>query len=113
MSNPPPTLVLILSTAPDRKAAERLARTLLDERLVACANLLPGVISLYRWKGEVRTDDEVMLLLKTTPERAERVFERIRELHPYEVPEIVRISVDAVAEEYGRWIEQETNSAAL
>lgn len=98
---------LLVSTFPDAAVALRLARTLVDERLIACANLLPGISSVFRWEGEVRTVDEVVLLLKTVAERLPSLAARIADLHPYGVPEILHLSAGASAM-YSGWVRQET-----
>jgi len=101
-------LALILTTLPDAAAAERLVRALVEERLAACGNLLPGVVSIFRWNAEVQREEEVLVLLKTPPALVERTFRRIAELHPYEVPELVSLSVDSVSNAYCRWVRHET-----
>lgn len=80
---------LILSTCPDADTAQRLARTLVDERLAACVNLLPGVVSTYHWQGQVEQATEVQLLAKITADRRDALMARLAELHPYELPEIL------------------------
>jgi periplasmic divalent cation tolerance protein len=104
-------LVLALSTAPDGDAAARIARTLVDERLIACANLVPGLTSVYRWEGAVRADPEVLMVMKTRRELLERLGERLREIHPYEVPELVSARIDHALPDYGRWVMEETRTA--
>lgn len=106
MSAPP--ALLCLCTCPDRDAAGRIARTLVDERLAACVNLLPGVTSVYRWQGAVETGEEVLMLAKTVPERLQALTARIVELHPYDVPEVVAMQVDAGLPAYLEWIAGET-----
>lgn len=101
-------LALILSTLPDAPAAERLVQRLVEERLVACGTLLPGVVSIFRWEARVQREEEVLVLLKTAPALVERAFRRIAELHPYEVPELVGLSADSVSNAYCRWVRQET-----
>ncbi len=105
---PAPEVVLCLCTAPDAAEAERLARALVDERLIACANLIPGVVSLYRWEGEVRRDAEVLLLMKTGRNRVERLRERLGALHPYEVPELLVVAVEDGLAAYCRWVLEQT-----
>jgi len=89
-------------TAPTDVAPD-LARTLVDERLAACCNRV-ACTSTYRWEGEVVTDDEEMLLLKTTDEGYEALADRVRELHPYDVPCIERFDPGAVDDAFGAWI---------
>jgi periplasmic divalent cation tolerance protein len=85
-------LRILVSTAPP-EVAPGLARALVDERLAACVNVVPGVRSVYSWKGETRDDAESILLIKTTAERAPELARRLVELHPYEVPELVAIEL--------------------
>ncbi|MFD1641695.1 divalent-cation tolerance protein CutA [Halohasta litorea] len=89
-------------TAPESVAAE-LAETLVDERLAACVNAV-GCQSTYRWEGEVITDDETILLIKTTDEGYDRLAERIEELHPYDVPCLERFDEAEMADSFGAWI---------
>jgi periplasmic divalent cation tolerance protein len=101
-------VVLALSTAPDAEQAARIARALVDERLIACANLVPGLISIYRWQGVVQSDAEVLLLMKTRRSLVRRLKERLPQLHPYQVPELVVTEVTDGLEPYCRWVRDET-----
>jgi periplasmic divalent cation tolerance protein len=101
-------LVLALSTAPDGEQAARIARALVDERLIACANLVPGLTSIYRWQGEVQVDAEVLLLMKTRRSLVRRLKERLPQLHPYQVPELVVTEIEDGLEPYCRWVLGET-----
>jgi len=103
-----PRGVLLLSTAPNSEEAAHLARTLVDERLAACVQVIPGVRSFYRWEGEVQEDPELLLLIKTTPARREQVLARLQELHSYDVPEAVAINMDGGSEGYLSWLEKVT-----
>lgn len=103
-----PELVLVLSTLPDRAAAERLVLQLVEERLIACGNLLPGITSIFRWNAKVQREEEVLVVMKTSRGAVERVFRRVAELHPYEVPEVVSLSPDAASAAYCRWVGRET-----
>ena len=94
----------ILTTFPDEASARSTVCTLLDEHLIACGTLLPGASSLYRWKGEIEESREVVVLLKTSAERAESCRERLAGCHPYEVPEIVNFSPSECSESYARWV---------
>lgn len=101
-------LALVLTTVADLEAGERLVRQLVEERLAACGNLVPGLVSIYRWGGEIAREGELLVLLKTRASGVSALFRRVEQLHPYEVPELVALPVDAVAEAYGRWVRQET-----
>ena len=94
-------------TAPDAEVAERLARTLVDERLAACANIVPGVVSVYRWEGEVQRDSEVLVILKTSAEVLDDLESRAVELHPYDVPEVLALPVRGGHEPYLDWVRAE------
>jgi periplasmic divalent cation tolerance protein len=97
----------VLVTVPDPEAADRLGRTLVEERLAACANLVPGVVSLYRWEGEVQRDEEVLLILKCTAPGVEALRRRVVELHPYDVPEVLALPVAEGHAPYLRWVREE------
>ena len=97
-----------MTTVRDPETGERLVRQLVEERLVACGNLLGGMTSIYRWAGEVTREGELLVLLKARRAGVEQVFARVAELHPYEVPELVALPVIEVSDAYGRWVRQET-----
>ena len=99
---------LALVTAPDAETAERIARALVGERLAACVNLVPGLRSIYRWEGRVESEAEVLLVVKTRRDRAGDLEERVLALHPYDVPELLRIPVRGGSEAYLRWVGVET-----
>jgi len=96
------------STCPDTSTAEHIARVLVEDRLAACVNLLPGVRSVYRWEGEVAVDDEVLLMIKTTQDRLPALRDRLVALHPYDVPELVAVTVADGLPAYLRWIADAT-----
>ena len=100
---------VVLVTAPDEEVAARIARQLVAERLVACANLLPRVRSIYRWEGEVQDDAEVLLVLKTQARRISALATRVRALHPYELPEIVALDVSGGDAGYLDWVIAESS----
>lgn len=104
------TPLLCLSTCPDGETAARIARALVEERLAACVNRVPGVTSMYRWRGEIHDDAEVLLLIKTTRDRFDALRARLPELHPYEVPELVALEITGGLASYLDWISAETKS---
>jgi periplasmic divalent cation tolerance protein len=101
-------VMLILSTVPESESS-RIAETLVSERLVACVNATP-VSSCYRWKGEICRDREELLVMKTRESLFPRVMERVKELHPYEVPEILAVPVWGGSGAYLEWVLGETTS---
>lgn len=100
--------LIVLTNCPDDAVADRIARTLVENRLAACANRLAPVASIYRWHGSVERAVETPLLVKTTRARYTEVEQAIRALHPYEVPEIVALEIVAGLAPYLRWIADET-----
>lgn len=107
-SNPDQPVVL-LSTASSLEEAGRIARALVDERLAACCNLLPGVRSIYRWEEVVEESDEVLMVIKSVAARVDAIGERILELHSYQTPELVVLPVSGGLESYLRWIAANVN----
>lgn len=101
-------LLLVLTTAPQDEA-ERLARTLVDERLAACVNIHAPMTSVYRWKGAVETDAEQQLVIKTTRDRLEAVVSTLLALHSYELPELLVVPVATGSEAYIEWVKRETS----
>jgi periplasmic divalent cation tolerance protein len=98
-----PAVRIVLVTAPG-KDAERIARTLLKERLIACANLLPRVKSLYWWKGKIESGAETLIVMKTSTRKVVRLLKRVKAIHPYEVPEFLTIQVDEGSLPYVQWL---------
>lgn len=103
-----PDLAVIYSTFGSIESARAAASILVDERLLACANLLPGAISIYRWEGAIHADSEIVLIGKTRSDLVASAIERLRNLHPYETPCITSWPIAASSESYGVWIEQAT-----
>ena len=108
MSAEAEALSVALTTVPDAETGERIARALVEERLIACANIVPGVTSVYRWEGEVRAEPELLLVMKTRRALLARLSARIVELHPYEVPEVVGLPLVGGLPAYRAWVEEET-----
>jgi periplasmic divalent cation tolerance protein len=97
-----------LVTVPDAATAERLGTIVVEERLAACASIVPGVRSIYRWRGELQNDAEVLVVLKTTDTRGEDLSRRLVELHPYEVPEVLLLEVGDGHAPYLDWVREQT-----
>ena len=100
-------IVLVLTTAPDDDRADGWARALVEERLAACISVHPSMVSFYRWKGKVERDAERQLVIKTTRDRVAPLEARLRELHSYDLPEFVVLTV-AGSDEYAEWIADQT-----
>jgi periplasmic divalent cation tolerance protein len=105
-------VALVLTTVPDMAVGESMIRVLVDERRIACGNLVPGVLSIYRWEGEVVREQEVLAVLKTAAASVESVFNRITELHPYSVPELVELEARSVARTYRDWVLESSKVSA-
>jgi periplasmic divalent cation tolerance protein len=99
---------VVLSTVPSEQVGEQIARALLDEHLVACVNIVPGLRSLYRWQGAIQDDRELLLVIKTTADRYEALEQRLKALHPYEVCEVLAFDVADGARAYLDWVVGET-----
>lgn len=97
--------VVALSTVATASDAERMARALVERGLAACVNIVPGVVSIYRWQGEVQKEHEFLLVIKTRAEALEALRATLVSLHPYEVPELVAWPIAAGHEPYLRWID--------
>ena len=102
------TALLCLSTCPDAETATRIARALVEERLAACVNVLPGLQSVYRWQGQIQRDTEVLLLIKTTRARYPALQARLPQLHPYELPELVAVEAADGLPAYLHWVADAT-----
>ena len=99
-----PEARVALVSGPDRETMLEIARTLVGERLIACANLVDGARSVYRWEGRVEEADECLGVFKTTADRVDELEARLRELHPYEVPELVVLEVADGSAPYLAWL---------
>ncbi len=98
--------MLVLSTVARPEDAEGIARVLVERGLAACVNIVPGVVSFYRWKGAVQRDEERLLLIKTRADRFEALRAAVVSLHPYEVPEAIAIPVEAGHRPYLDWLDE-------
>ena len=106
MNNMKKVVAFITAGSPDE--AETIARILVDEKLAACCNVVNPIISIYRWQGKVHRDQEVLLIAKSTAARFERLKTRVKELHSYDVPEVISLPITDGLPEYLHWIETET-----
>jgi len=97
-------ILLALSTFPDAETARRISNQLVTEKFAACANILPGVESIYRWKEKIENANETLVFFKLSEDRQAAFQEKLRSLHPYEVPEIVFVPVASGLPDYLRWV---------
>jgi periplasmic divalent cation tolerance protein len=104
MTEPTPQARIVLTTAASHDEAARLASALVEERLAACATLIPAVESIYRWEGQVESSTETLLLLKTGPDQLAALEARLRELHSYQVPEFLVLNVESGSHPYLEWL---------
>ena len=104
-------LVLVLTTLGADADAPAFARTLVEERLAACVNVLPAMTSIYRWQGSVDQEREQQLLIKTSADRIEALAARLRQLHPYQVPEFIVLHAEA-STAYAEWIDDSTQAGS-
>lgn len=98
--------LLVLSTVGTAEDAARIAEALVERRLAACVNVVPGIVSIYRWRGKVERDEERLLLIKTRADRFAALREAIHELHPYELPEVVAVPIGEGSPEYLAWLDE-------
>jgi periplasmic divalent cation tolerance protein len=97
-------VLLALSTFPDQETARRISNELVTKKLAACANILPGVESIYRWKEKIESGNEPLVLFKLSEDRQSAFQEKLRSLHPYDVPEIIFVPISSGLPEYLRWV---------
>lgn len=105
-------LKIVYSTFPSVATAEAAARHLVERRLAACGNILPGLISFYEWKGAMERAEEVVLLLKTRTGQVDALMAALRALHPYEVPAILVLDVDVADAPFAAWVRAQTSDPA-
>src|ERR1700720_3175469 len=99
-------ILLALSTFPDRETAQRISNQLVTEKLAACANILPTIESIYRWKDKIETENETLVFFKLSEDRQSAFQEKLRSLHPHDVPEIIFFPTSDGLPEYLRWVSE-------
>lgn len=104
--------ILVLTTVPSAEAGERIARALVEARLAACVNVLPSMVSVYRWKGEVQQETEHQLVIKTARARLAALEEQLAQLHPYDLPELLVLNVEDGDPAYLSWVLTEADPEA-
>jgi len=99
-------ILLALSTFPDAEIARRISNQLVSERLAACANILPSVESIYRWQGKIESANETLVFFKVSDDRQSAFQDKLRSVHPYDVPEIIFLPVASGLPEYVQWVKE-------
>lgn len=102
-------VILVFCTFPDAEQARQIGTSLVNAKLAACVSLVPGIESIYHWQGKVETSQEVLALFKTTTSCYTELEQRLIELHPYDVPEILAVSPKAVSPAYAQWVGDSTH----
>jgi len=97
--------VVVLVTAPSKDVGEDIARTLLEQKLAACVNVVPSIASIYTWEGELCSDEEVLLVIKSTRSAFDELAVAVQRVHPYDVPEIIALPIIAGTPDYLNWID--------
>jgi periplasmic divalent cation tolerance protein len=100
------SIIVVLTTLPAETDAVAFGRTLIEEKLAACVNVLPPMTSIYRWQGQIEDAREQQVVIKTTADRIPTLEARLRTLHPYEVPEFVLLPAAAASDAYGSWVRE-------
>src|SRR5690606_16185445 len=102
------SVVIVYSTAPTREIAGKIADAVVQERLAACVNIVPGMTSVYRWNGAIQHDTEIVLLCKTVRSRVSELEAKVKSLHPYDCPCVMTLPVVAGSEQFLSWVKAET-----
>jgi len=102
--------IAVFITAPSEDMAAAIARSLVEARLAACANIIRGIRSIYTWQGKVQDDPETLMIVKTRRDLFDGIKSKVKELHSYEVPEIVALPIVAGSEDYLRWLRESTGA---
>jgi len=111
MPEPIPAARIVLTTTATPKEADRIGRILVEERLAACAALIPSVQSIYHWEGKIESSTETLLLLKTGPDQLPALEDRLHELHSYQTPEFLVLNVEAGSHPYLEWLQASLRKA--
>ncbi|PRQ21282.1 putative divalent ion tolerance protein, CutA [Rosa chinensis] len=100
--------IVVYVTVPNKEVGKKLAESLVREKLAACVNIVPGILSIYQWEGEVQTDSEELLIIKTRQSLFEALTEHVKTNHPYDVPEVIALPINAGSLNYLEWIKNST-----
>ena len=100
--------IIVHVTVPSKEVATKIARTLLNKKLAACVNVIPGILSFYTWKDKVNEDSELLLEIKTKTKLFDSLAKVVQTIHPYDVPEVIAISMERASKSYAEWLEKNT-----
>lgn len=100
--------VVVFITAPNEEEAVKIAKTIVEEKLAGCVNIVKNVRSIYSWQGKIEDDAETLLIVKSRSELFERLEKRVRELHSYTVPEVICIKIEKGSDSYLKWLDEVT-----
>mmetsp|Transcript_13438 Transcript_13438/g.18388 ORF Transcript_13438/g.18388 Transcript_13438/m.18388 type:complete len:112 (-) Transcript_13438:178-513(-) len=103
-----PATTAVYVTVPDKETGKKIASALLESRLAACVNIIPGVESMYWWDGAVQTDSELLLMIKTRQALVSDLAAKVQEVHPYDTPEVIAVPITSGSAEYIRWLVEST-----
>ena len=104
-------VLVVYCTAPDQAVASNIAKQLVADRRAACVNILPGVQSIYHWAGQICSDKEMMLMIKTTRAKYAELEAALLDMHPYELPELIALPIETGSQKYLSWVEDSVKSA--
>ncbi|ANQ10781.1 CutA-like protein [Plasmodium coatneyi] len=107
----PQDFIAVYVTAPGTDVAEKISNVLLEDKLASCVNIIPGVLSLYHWKGEIARDNEVLMMIKTRKHLFAKIVEAVKANHPYEVPEVISVPIHQGSKDYLDWVAKSVKSA--
>ncbi len=97
---------IIFSTFPSKEKAKEVSKVLVEENLIACSTIIPAYLSIYKWEGKIQEDEEFLCIFKTKEKNYEKIARRLKEIHPYKVPEILMVDIKKGLEDYLNWIEE-------
>jgi len=103
-----PSHIVVMITVPSREVGEQIGSALVERRLAACVNIVPGIASIFHWQGNVENDNELLLIAKTRGDLFNRLATSVKQIHPYDVPEVIAVPIIAGSNEYLAWIDTET-----
>ncbi|MEK6576866.1 MAG: divalent-cation tolerance protein CutA [Nitrospirota bacterium] len=104
--------IVVYITASSSEEAEEISRKLLEDRLIACANIIPGIVSLFRWKGEICRENELLIIAKSRGALFNDIVGLVKKLHSYTVPEVIALPIIHGSEDYLRWVRETTGESA-